>query len=429
VTDPDLGALLAKHASALGIPGAALGVLRDGVRTVATYGIEDVRTGAPVDAGSRFSAGSLTKSMVAAVVARLAAQGRLGLDDRVASHIPELAGAGWAQTATLRDLLANRSGLPLRRGLDFDFESSDAGEDALARFAARVAAEESTPVPWSYTNAGYALVGRAIETVTGTVWEEAMRVELFEPAAMFESVFALRDAPVARVAGHDMTDAGPVPVAPLTTRALGPAGTTLVSTVGDLLAFARLQFQDPALAVLREPSADVRIHAWLDRWCLGLGWFDWQGADVWGWDGLIEGERSILRLIPERHAAAALVTNSSNGRLLYRSLFPELMRSLFGVEVPPLLLDPDPGAAGDLSRFVGTYAWPDRQVEVSAVGERLVITSDGRAREASPISERVFLVDSHDPDNPTVTFGDFDADGLSQTLYLMLWGSPRTGEV
>jgi CubicO group peptidase (beta-lactamase class C family) len=428
VSDPDLGELLAKHASAQGIPGAALGVLRDGITTVATYGIEDVRTGSPVVAGSRFSAGSLTKSMVATVVARLAAQGRLGLDDGVASHVPELAGAGWAEAATLRDLLANRSGLPLRLGLEFDFESTDAGDDALARFAARVAAEEPTPVPWSYTNAGYALVGRAIETVTGRVWEEAMRAELFEPAAMSESVFALRDAPVARVAGHDMTEEGPIPVEPLTTRALGPAGTTLVSNVGDLLAFARLQLEDPALAVLREPSADVRIHAWLDRWCLGLGWFDWDGAEVFGWDGLIDGERGILRLIPGHRAAVVLMTNSSTGRLLYRALFPELMRSLFRVEVPPLRLDPDPSAAGDLSKFVGTYAWPDRRVEVNAVGERLVITTGGRAREASPVNDRVFLVDPHDPDNPTVTFGGFDAGGRPQILYLMLWGLPRTGK-
>lgn len=79
MTDPDLGELLARHASSEGVPGAALGVLRGGLSTVAMYGIEDVRTGAPVGAGSRFSAGSLTKSMVATVVARLAAEGRLGL--------------------------------------------------------------------------------------------------------------------------------------------------------------------------------------------------------------------------------------------------------------------------------------------------------------------------------------------------------------
>ncbi len=63
-----------------------------------------------------------------------------------------------------------------------------------------------------------------------------------------------------------------------------------------------------------------------------------------------------------------------------------------------------------------------------AVGDRLVITGDGRSREASPINERAFLVDLHDPDNPTVTFGDFDAEGRPQILYLMLWGLPRIGE-
>ena len=71
----------------------------------------------------------------------------------------------------MRDLLANRSGLPLRVGLEFDF-AGHAGEDddVLSRFAARVAAEEPTDVDWSYTNAGWCLLGRAIETVTGSVW-------------------------------------------------------------------------------------------------------------------------------------------------------------------------------------------------------------------------------------------------------------------
>jgi len=425
MSEPDLVELLARHASALDIPGAALGVLRDGVETVATFGIEDVRTRMPINDSSRFSAGSLTKSMVATVVARLSADGRLGLEDPVASHVPELGGAHWARIATVRDLLANRSGLPLRLGLDFDFESPDAGDDALARFAARVAAEAPTPVAWSYTNAGYALLGRAIETVTGAVWEQAMRAELFEPAGMNESVFALAGSTVDRVAGHDSSDAGLIPVEPLTTRALGPAGTTLVSTIGDLLGFARLQLEDPTLAVLREVGEEVRIHGWLDRWGLGFAGFDWPGARVWGWDGLIEGERSILRFIPELHAAVVLMTNSSTGRFLYRALLPELMRSLFEVEVPTLRLDPDPGAVRDLSRYAATYAWPDRRVEVGALADALLITSGGTTRRALPIDEGVFLVDPNDPDNPAVTFGAFDAEGRPQLLYVMLWGLPR----
>jgi hypothetical protein len=42
-----------------------------------------------------------------------------------------------------------------------------------------------------------------------------------------------------------------------------------------------------------------------------------------------------------------------------------------------------------------------------------------------PIDETTFLVDADSPDNPTVTFGNFDVDGRACVLYQMLWGLPR----
>src|SRR4029077_1802483 len=157
------------------------------------------------------------------------------------------------------------------------------------------------------------------------------------------------------------TAAGPFPAGPLVARAYGPAGTSVVSTVTDLLRFAALHLEDPSLAVLRAVHAEVSICGWLDSWCLGWAWFDWDGGRVWGWDGLINGERSVLRILPEQQAAVVLMTNSSTGRAMYRSLFAELIEPLFGMSLPPLRLDVSPGAAGDLSRFAGVYAWPDHR--------------------------------------------------------------------
>jgi CubicO group peptidase (beta-lactamase class C family) len=426
VTEQDLADLLRDHASAHGVPGAAIGVLRDGVETFAWYGIANTRTGAPVTAESRFGVGSLTKSMVATVVARLAAAGRLSLDDPVVAHVPELRRAAWAERATVCDLLANRSGLPLRLGLEFDFAAhEDEDDDVLSRFAARVAAEEPTSVDWSYTNAGWCLLGRAIETVTGSVWEEAMRAELFARTEMRETTFATESDSHARVSGHEVTADGAVPVEPLVARRFGPAGTSVVSTVADLLRFAALHLDDPALATLRRLEARPRIHGWLDGWCLGWGRFDGEGGRVWGWDSVLSGERAVLRLMPEQHGAVVLMTNGSTGRALYRSLFGDLMDSCFGVTIPPLQLTPSPDAAGDLSRFAGVYAWPDRRSEVTARDTGLVITSDRDVVEALPVDERTFLVDATNPDNPTVTFGEFDNSGRPGVLYEMLWALPR----
>ncbi len=133
----DLAALLRRHALWHSVPGAAIGVLRGEAVTAACYGAADVTTGEPVTSGTRFSAGSLTMSMVATVIAALAGAGRLSLDDPVAAHVPELRASGWAGRATLRDLLANRSGLPLRAGLEFGFERrKDQDDGALSRLVA-----------------------------------------------------------------------------------------------------------------------------------------------------------------------------------------------------------------------------------------------------------------------------------------------------
>jgi hypothetical protein len=122
------------------------------------------------------------------------------------------------------------------------------------------------------------------------------------------------------------------------------------------------------------------------------------------------------------------MTNSGTGRALYRSLVPELMESLLGITVPKQSLDPAPRAAADLSRFAGRYAWPDRVIDVAAIAGGLLISSDGGRTEALPLNERTFVVDPTDPDNPTVTFGAFDAAGRPGVLYEMLWGLPRTAE-
>lgn len=423
MADLDLDGLLAGHAARHGVPGASIGLLVDGVATFAHHGVADVSSGAPVMPESRFGAGSLTKSMVATAVVLLAESGRLSLGDPIAAHVPELGGAAWARSATVGDLLANRSPMPLSAGLEFD-PPDDHGDGVLGRYAGRVAALEPSTAAWSYTNAGWCVLGRALETVCGCPWEEALRTQLFEPAGMDSTDFGA-DPRGERVAGHAVGRNGAVPAERWRPRALGPAGSTMDSTAADLLSFAALHLREPGLAPMRGVGAEIRLHGWFDAWCHGWARFDWQGGTAFGWDGLLPGERSFLRILPERNAAVVLLTNGSTGRAMYRSLFAELLEQCFGIVMPPLRIDPVSGAAGDLERFAGSYAWPDRRADVRAAGDGLRIEVDGESLDARPIDERTFLVDPADPDTPTVTFGGFGSDGRPAVLYVMLWGLPR----
>jgi CubicO group peptidase (beta-lactamase class C family) len=454
VRDHDLAELLREHASRHRVPGASLGVLRDGEVAVVHHGVADVATGEPVTGDTRFALGSLGKPMTATVVARAAEAGRLSLDDPVAARVPELRGAAWAERATLRDLLANRSRIPLSVASEFS-GWSDRDADVLARVAAKAAVGEPTPAFWSYSNIGWCLLGRAMEVLTGLVWEEVVRDNLLTPLGLTATTFTTWPAARPRATGHEVSADGATghevsadgvaPVAAWAPRNLGPAGSTLQSTAGDLLRFAGFHLDEAWAAALRDTSEEIRIHAWLDAWCLGWGRFDWSGGPVWGWDGLISGQRSVLRLVPERRGAVVLLTNCGTGRALYRSMFPELMRECFGIGMPPLRLEPPAGPtdaagpagaagdsapaapAGDLARFAGVYGWVDRRWEVTATDAALVLTGARGTIEARPVDDRAFLVDADDPDTPTMTFGAFDDDGRPGVLYQMLWGLPRIG--
>jgi CubicO group peptidase (beta-lactamase class C family) len=420
----DLTGLLSEHAFGHSVPGAAIGVMRDGAIVTAHTGVADAITGEPVTSETRFAVGSLCKPMVATAVARIAGAGRLSLDDPVAAQVPELSDADWAVGASVRDLLANRARLPLRAELEFSaFPGDDA--DALARFVKQLATSHPAPAFWSYSNAGWCVLGRALEVATGLTWERAMRTALFDPFEMTHTTFVNEAVDVPRASGHEITAGAVVRADPWTPRALAPAGSTLLSTVTDVLRFARAHLDDPTLAALRATHEEIRIHAWLDAWCLGWARFDWGGGRVWGWDGLISGQRAILRLVPESGGAAVLLTNCSTGRALYRSIFPHVMEAWFGICVPPLRLEPREGAAVDLSRFAGVYAWPDRRWDVTATDACLVLQCGGRSVEGLPLDERTFLIDRGDPDTPTATFGGFDDDGHPGVLYEMLWGLPR----
>ena len=421
-----LAALLREHASRHSLPGAAVGILRDGAATTASSGVADVATGEPVTPETRFATGSLTKPMVATVIARLAAEGRLSLDDPALAYLPELRGSGWADQATVRDLLANRSGIPLSWALEFGFDDHlDDDDGALARLCAAIPSGAPATDFWSYTNVGWCLLGRVIETTTGETWEGAMRRYLLDPTGMSRTTFASASDRKGRASGYEVTPDGPLRVESEVGRAYGPAGTTIVSTVPDLLRFAALHLQDASLAALRAAHSDLSIYGWLDSWCLGWARFDWDGDQVWGWDGLIGAERSVLRILPEREAAIVVMANGSTGRAMSRSLFADLMPREFGINVPPLRLEPAPVAAADLTRFAGVYAWPDRRVEVTATTRGLQINRERGQAEARPLDDRVFLTDPSDPDNATVTFGEFDPAGRPRVIYLMLWGLPR----
>lgn len=99
-----------------GFPGLAFGwCFADGGSGCVAVGVRERGGAEPLLAGDRMLWGGVGKTFVAALVLRMAQDGALGLDDRLAEHLGDWEGYSRlpnAAQATLRQLLTQRSGIP-----------------------------------------------------------------------------------------------------------------------------------------------------------------------------------------------------------------------------------------------------------------------------------------------------------------------------
>ncbi len=296
-----------------GVPGAAVGVLEDGVERHEGYGVTSVENPLEVTPATRFQVGSITKTFTGTAICELVARGELDLDRPVREYLPGLvlADAGAAERVTLRHLLSHTGGW-----FGDYFDDTGWGDDAAAVYVERMRdLPQQTPVGevWAYNNAGFVLAGRVVELVTGQRFEDAVQELVLAPLELASTTFWPWEVMTERFAvghvgfGEALRVARPWPV----NRSAHAAGG-IASTTPDLLRYARLHLEPPpALAPMQEPQAAAAEEG---EW-VGLTWY---GEDRFGTlrhGGGTNGQLSLLVLVPARSFALALLTNHSPGGL------------------------------------------------------------------------------------------------------------------
>jgi CubicO group peptidase (beta-lactamase class C family) len=180
--------------------GLAVAVVRDEEVVTRTYGVRDLRTGEPVTAETMFHLASVSKPFVATAIMMLAtaADGpTLDLDAPITGWVPELTLAdGRADEVTARGLLSHTSGLP--DVTEYGWHEPQLGDDALGDFARSLSFMRLQSGPgstFSYSNAGYELLGLLLSRVAGTTFEDAVRRLVLDPLGMTTSTFLRAEVP------------------------------------------------------------------------------------------------------------------------------------------------------------------------------------------------------------------------------------------
>jgi CubicO group peptidase (beta-lactamase class C family) len=357
-----LRSFLEDGARRLRVPGVGYAILQDGkVLYEGGVGVRDVKTGAPVDAHTRFMIASNTKGLSTLLLARLADQGRLTWDERVTDVYPtfRLGSAETTAKVEMRHLVCACTGVP-RKDLEWVFNTSP-DTPASSTFAQLAATEPTSKFGevFQYNNlmasaAGY-IGGHLLypDLELGAAYDRAMRAQIFTPLGMADTTFDFQAAMSGdHAAAYADTIDGTLADADVSlNRAIlpyRPAGGAW-SSPHDMIAYVRDELTEGKL-----PNGEVFVSSanLLERrkpsvpigedqfYGMGLMTDARYGVMVVHHGGDLVGYHSDWFAITSAQVGAVILTNGDNGYAL---------RGPFRRRLLELLYDGKPEAAGDVA--------------------------------------------------------------------------------
>jgi D-alanyl-D-alanine carboxypeptidase len=276
----------------------------------------------PVETGSQYAIASLTKTVIAAEIMRLAEEGQLRLSDAVSDHLPGTFDFD-ANGATIENLLAMESGIP-----DPTITFAEAGADPNRVWEPEevlqtVPAQRAEPGDrWVYEDSNYMLLGLIIEQVTGTSVGAALRAGVLADPRLLALVYQPEERPTGPLAlpfgrPDDDTDSGGgyLPSAALASWGNGSgcmASDSATLALWGYLLFGGSLLSDESLGAMTDfgTGPDYEEHGLgvIDQTALGEG-FSVQAIGNGGWDD--GGYSSILVVLPSEGVVITVMTNTA----------------------------------------------------------------------------------------------------------------------
>ena len=366
-------------------PGAGVVIVSaDEVLWIAGLGKADLASGRDATPDTIFRIGSTSKGFVSLAVLKLAEEGRLSLDDTLASRAPEIEFENrWEETDPVRlvHLLEHTSGfddihlaeyastdpkpLTLREGLDYHPDSRVSRWRPGTRF--------------SYCNSGPAVAAYVVERVTGQPFEEYVQENFFDPLGMATASYLL--TPAVERDGATLYGSDGVTPNPYWHIIMRPSGS-INASARDLAGYIRFYLQRGSLDGLtllsaasiermERPMSSAGARAGLDS---GYGLSNYTSAEkafvFHGHNGGVNGGATEMAYLPEHGVGYAFMINAGNGeafRGLSSLVRGYLLRGLAEPALPPAVAVP----AEIASVYSGFYKPASPRAELQRVFDRI----------------------------------------------------------
>jgi len=305
--------MAAEHA-----PGVSVAVLKDGKLVKSQgYGLADAEKKEPATAETVYQLASVTKQFTAAGVLLLVEEGKLGLDDALSKHLPDLP-ESW-RPVTVRQLLTHTGGIPNYTSAEGFVENhfKKGPREYTPRQVVEIVAAKPLDFPpgtkQEYSNTGYILLGMLTEKASDKPWGEFLKARIFDPLGMKDTrVFELGPTGTRRAKGYTFSAEGQKP-ALVISPSLPYAAGALASTVQDMARW------DAALS----EGKVLKPESWKQAWTpvaladgktapYGFGWSvdTYRGLPRVSHNGGIPGFSTSIMRFPEQKTSVVVLANS-----------------------------------------------------------------------------------------------------------------------
>ena len=326
--------------------GMAVGIVENGRITFLNgYGETIAGSGDKVGPHTVFRWASVSKGVAATMVAKLAEDGRLSLDQPVASLAPSLHLPGGNELrATVGDVLSHRLGL-YRNAFDNKLEE---GEDVtqLRRSLSTLNSICAPGTCWSYQNIAYDAASEIVTKASGVRYQDEVERALFAPLGMTSASVTMDGLESAKSWARPHS-VGRRPLELDDNYYRVPAAGGVNSDIKDMTLWMLAQMGEmPAVLSPRlletihaprvaTPNERGRLRKFLERLKdphYGYGWrsYDYAGHHIVGHRGGVNGYRSLILFDPKMKSGVVALWNSNTSQP--GGLEFEVMDMLYGLE-------------------------------------------------------------------------------------------------
>ena len=299
---------------AAGVPAVQIAVSKRGrIIYSDAFGVIDKQNATPASSRSVLQIASITKEFTAAAILRLAELGQLSLDDPITKYVPEFNSRG--VTITLRHLLTHTSGISRDWYATTPSGLAPPGPTTRGQAIASLNNKPFDFAPgkkWSYSDAGYILLGYAIESITGVSYAEYIHTTISLPLGLVDTGVCGTNN-LSPLPGYGLLGGVWKPMPPPHWSVTLSNGA-LCSTASDLARWAHLLANGSVL--LPASYEAMTTPARLDDgtvvssgYAFGIAVATMLGRPAVWHSGAIDGFQSYLAYFPEEELAVAVIIN------------------------------------------------------------------------------------------------------------------------